>query len=179
MATRAPTTLEQHLGDSRDRYLGFVRSKIADPELAEDVLQDAIVNALRAAPEIEGDQRLASWFYRVLRNAVVDAYRRREVRGRRAAPLDGFDVAEPTEADDAALCECLRPLIASLKPEYADVLTSVDLGQEAPGEFAARARISPESVKVRRHRARKALRERLLETCRLCADHGCLDCTCS
>ena len=45
-------------------------------------------------------------------------------------------------------------------------------------QFAARHGISLDNVKVRRHRARKALRERLVDTCRLCADHGCLDCTC-
>jgi len=31
---------------------------------------------------------------------------------------------------------------------------------------------------VRLHRARKALRERLTASCRACAEHGCLDCSC-
>ena len=38
--------------------------------------------------------------------------------------------------------------------------------------------ITPNNLKVRRHRARRALRARLEETCRICAAHGCLDCTC-
>lgn len=34
------------------------------------------------------------------------------------------------------------------------------------------------NLRVRHHRARQQLRERLEQTCRLCAKHGCLDCTC-
>jgi len=38
--------------------------------------------------------------------------------------------------------------------------------------------ITPNNLKVRRHRARQQLRERLEEVCRTCAKHGCLDCSC-
>jgi len=31
---------------------------------------------------------------------------------------------------------------------------------------------------VRLHRARAALREKLVRSCRTCAEHGCLDCSC-
>jgi RNA polymerase sigma-70 factor (ECF subfamily) len=177
--TPVPTPIELHLAGARDRYLRFVRGKIRDPELAEDVLQDAILNALRADPGIDDDGRLAAWFYRVLRNAVIDAYRRRDTRARHAAALEGFDQAEPTEADSAALCECFRALVPGLKPEYAEVIDALDLKEEPVAAFAARTGITPENLKVRRYRARRALRARLEETCRLCAPHGCLDCQCN
>jgi DNA-directed RNA polymerase specialized sigma24 family protein len=89
--TRTP--VEEALSAGRSRYLAFVRRRIADPDLAEDILQDSLLRALRAAPDIGDHDRIAAWFYRVLRNAVVDAYRRRDVQGRRTERLgEGFEL---------------------------------------------------------------------------------------
>lgn len=178
-ATPVPVALDQALAAARAKYLAFVRRRIADPDLAEDVLQDALLRAIQSAPAIEDEDRLSAWFYRVLRNAIVDAYRREAVRGRRNAPLpDAFEVETPDATDDRELCECFRLLLPQLRPEYAAVLETVDL-DETPLEAAAgRLGITTNNLNVRRHRARQALRQRLEETCRLCAAHGCLDCTC-
>lgn len=180
MTTPTPTTAEQHLAGARDRYLRFVRSRISDPDLAEDVLQDALLKALVAAPDIEDEERLSAWFYRVLRNAVVDAYRRRDVRQRRTEDLDeALPLAEPQQDDELALCECFRDLLPLLNDDYAEVLRALDLGEEEPAAYAARMGITIANLKVRRHRARRALKARLQETCLLCSDHGCLNCTCN
>ncbi|HET7768448.1 MAG TPA: sigma factor, partial [Chloroflexota bacterium] len=77
---------------ARERFLAFVRSRISDPDLAEDILQESLLKAVRAAPAVDDDQRLAAWFYRVLQNAIVDAYRRRAAETARGAPLDGAAV---------------------------------------------------------------------------------------
>ena len=84
--------------------------------------------------------------------------------------------AEPE--DDAELCACFERLVPTLKPEYADLIQAVELGHEAPEQMAGRLGITSNNLKVRRHRARQALRRKLEETCRACAEHGCLDCTC-
>ena len=64
------------LVDAREQFLGYIRKRIQDPELAEDILQDSLLRAMRAAPELRDEERLIPWFYRVLQNAIVDAYRR-------------------------------------------------------------------------------------------------------
>lgn len=174
----------QALLEGRDRFLAYVRSKITDPELAEDVLQESLLKALRAAPELKDEERLVPWFYRVLQNAITDAYRRRAVERQRSVALEveGLGEAEPAdeiaEADEAVLCECFRELVPTLRPEYAEVLDAIELGSEAPEAAARRLGITANNLKVRRHRARQALRRRLEETCRVCAEHLCLDCTC-
>jgi DNA-directed RNA polymerase specialized sigma24 family protein len=76
------------------------------------------------------------------------------------------------------LCECFRELIPTLKPEYAALIERLELAEGDPAEVAGELNISRNNLKVRRHRARQALRERLEQTCRLCAEHACLDCTC-
>ena len=151
---------------------------MADPELAEDILQDSLLHAVRAAPELRDEDRLLPWFYRVLQNAIIDAYRRRGVEQAHVVAADLPDVAAEPE-DDPELCACFERLIPTLKSEYAELIRSVELGNEPPTATAARLGITPNNLKVRRHRARQALRQKLEETCRTCADHGCLDCTCA
>ncbi|MEZ4503044.1 MAG: sigma-70 family RNA polymerase sigma factor [Dehalococcoidia bacterium] len=164
---------------AREGFVAFVRARIADPELAEDIVQDALEDAIGALDGLRDEDVLVPWFYRILRNRIVDAYRRRAVRNRHAAALpDEFDRAEDMAPDDEqALCGCFRALVLTLKPEYAAVIES-ELASEPPSTTAKRLAITPGNLKVRRHRARKALRTRLEETCRVCSAHGCLDCTC-
>jgi RNA polymerase sigma-70 factor (ECF subfamily) len=90
---------------------------------------------------------------------------------------DDFDAAEDNEAT-SVLCECFRSLLPSLNPDYAEIIEVLDL-QDAPTTVTAeRLQLSPSALKVKRHRARQALKRRLEETCRVCAQHHCLDCTC-
>ncbi len=135
---------------------------------------------MQSADTLRDGDRVVPWFYRILRNAIIDAYRRRDVRQRRTVPLDDeIDLPEaPIDADERRLCECFRALIPTLKPEYADVLEAVELQQQPTEVATARLGITANNLKVRRHRARQALRERLELTCRTCSVHGCLDCTC-
>jgi RNA polymerase sigma-70 factor (ECF subfamily) len=72
----------------------------------------------------------------------------------------------------------LGELIPTLKPEYAELLARVELGGESLQEAAKTIAVTPNNASVRLHRARQALKRRLEETCRACATHGCLDCTC-
>lgn len=178
----------QHLGETpttaalnrpRARYLAFVRQRISDPDLAEDILQEALLRALRAAPDVQTDDQLAAWFYRVLRNAIVDTYRRRGVQARHTTPLhDDLELPDLSESDERSLCDCFRALLPALRPDYATVLSAVDLDGRRPAEVAGELGLTTNNLNVRRHRARQALRELLETTCRVCADHGCLDCTC-
>jgi RNA polymerase sigma-70 factor, ECF subfamily len=171
------TGIEERLLDARDQFLGYIRKRIDDPELAEDILQDSLLRAIRAAPDLRDEERLIPWFYRVLQNAILDAYRRRGVERVHLVVTDAPEIAAEPE-DDADLCRCFERLIPTLKSEYADVIEAIELRRESPDVAAERLGITPNNLKVRRHRARQALRRKLEETCRTCADHGCLDCTC-
>jgi RNA polymerase sigma-70 factor, ECF subfamily len=172
-----PPELQQALLESRDRFLGYVRKRVDDPELAEDILQDSLLRAVQAAPSLRQEDRLVPWFYRILQNAIIDTYRRRGVASQRQVTLEGVDLADEAE-EEALACACFEPLVATLKPEYAELIRAVELGSETPEAAARRLGVTPNNLKVRRHRARQALRQRLEQTCRTCAEHGCLDCTC-
>lgn len=167
--------LEPLLGQ-RQKLLAHVRARVSDPDLAEDLLQESLLKALRAA-SLREEEKLVPWFYRILNNAIIDSYRRRGAEARSIERYARqFDTMEPE--DEAALCACFRELLPTLKPEYAVLIEELELKEGDVAEVAERLAITRNNLKVRRHRARQALRRRLEETCRLCARHGCLDCSC-
>ena len=63
--------------EDRKQFLGFVQRRVSDPALAEDILQAAYMRALQHEGELAEEESVVAWFYRVLRNAVIDSYRRR------------------------------------------------------------------------------------------------------
>lgn len=172
--------LVQHLLIHRDTLLAYVRRKVSSHDLAEDLLQDSLLKALRAAPGLRDKDRLLPWFYAIVDNAITDSYRRGAVASRVFTPFDQspHDPAAPDAEEEQFLCECFRALLPTLKPDYADLIESLDLRGEEPARAAHRLGLSSDTLKVRRHRARRALRKKLEEACRTCARHGCLDCDC-
>ncbi|HEX8386733.1 MAG TPA: sigma-70 family RNA polymerase sigma factor [Rubricoccaceae bacterium] len=171
--------LDDHVRRERAGLLAFVRSKLDDPDLAEDVLQDSLLRAVRGAPELRDDEKMTSWLYQVVRNAVTDTYRRRATSARHhdTYEADVRAAAEMTPEDEARACACLLTLVPALKPEYAAVVEA-DLSGADEGDLADRLGITKNNLKVRRHRAHRQLRERVEQTCRSCAAHGCVDCSC-
>lgn len=162
----------------RGKLLGFIRKRVDDPDMAEDVLQEGLLKALRSAGDLRDEERLVPWFYRILNNAIIDTYRKRSAETRY---LEAYGREVDQELDtvtQSEICACFRELLPSLKPEYAEVIDRLELQPGDPQALARELNVQPNNLKVRRHRARQALRQRLEETCRTCAVHGCLDCTC-
>jgi RNA polymerase sigma-70 factor (ECF subfamily) len=168
-------TIEE-LALSRRRFLAFVRRQVSDEARAEDILQTALTRAVAGLPSLRQQERLLPWFYAILRNAITDSYRQ---NSRREVPLPADLDLEQEQYQEQRVCECFQPLLSTLKPEYATVIQALDLEGEPAATVAARLGVRPDNLKVRHHRARRALRRKLEQTCRVCAEHRCLDCTCS
>ena len=168
------------LVENRQRFVAFLEKRVGDRALAEDILQDAFARTLDKVASVP-DDALVPWFYTTLRNAVVDRYRRDQSRNR---ALEGFshelDRRRDAESDlDREICACVTRVASTLKPEYAEALARIEVGGASLKEYASEAGISPNTAGVRVHRARQALKTRLAESCGLCAEHGCIDCTCA
>jgi RNA polymerase sigma-70 factor (ECF subfamily) len=164
------------------QFINFLSARVGSREDAEEILQDAFVRSLQKGGDVRDDENAVAWFYRLLRNAVTDHYRRKDA-GRRALESyarEARDVDGGVDADlERAVCACVNDLIPNLKPEYAELIRRVDLGGAEVAGVASGLGITPANARVRLHRARTALRRELERSCRTCATHGCLDCTCS
>src|SRR5262249_5101633 len=143
------------------------------------ILQEAFARGLDKLPEFGSEESAVAWFYRVLRNAVFDHYRRAGTGERALAALAReLESNEPDLDMRNAACQCVKRLADTLRPEYADILRRVEVDGVSVQDFARESGISANNAGVRVFRARQALRKRVVQSCGTCAEHGCLDCTC-
>jgi RNA polymerase sigma-70 factor (ECF subfamily) len=174
----SPDAVAKLVGEHRN-FLAFLERRVESRAAAEDILQSAFVRSLERGAGVQNESVVA-WFYRVLRNAVIDHYRRRDSSSR-AAEAWGREL-KSIQAQDAQLrheiCQCVSGLVMTLKPEYRDALSIVDLENGKLSDLAQHCGITPENAAVRVHRARNALRRRVEQACGTCAEHGCFDCDC-
>ncbi|MBA3883211.1 MAG: RNA polymerase sigma factor [Chthoniobacterales bacterium] len=160
-------------------FQSFARGRLHDEQLAADAVQESLLRALRSDRTPSPQGNVVAWFYRILRNVLTDLHRRRTAQ---VNALERFANDESNDITDDELhkqaCACFHGLMPTLKPEYARVLQLADLDGRPTDEVAEQIGISRSNLKVRLHRARKQLRDRLERTCQACATHGCLDCHC-
>jgi hypothetical protein len=83
---------------------------------------------------------------------------------------------EPEPSLKGEICQCVSGLLDTLKPQYRQALTRIDLEEGSWADLGEEAGITANNAAVRVHRARKALRSQVALACGACATHGCLDC---
>ena len=177
---KAPEVLRV-LVDNHTRFLAFLERRVGSRDVAEDILQEAFVRSLDRVDTIRKADSAVAWFYRVLRNAITDHFRRQEVRDRALNQVSaeaGEEAATADEELEAVVCACVMDLVDTLKPEYAAAVRKVDLEGMSVRGFAEESGITPSNAGVRLHRAREALRRQLARACGTCVTHGCFDCQC-
>jgi RNA polymerase sigma-70 factor (ECF subfamily) len=175
MADRVSTVLAPH----HERFLRFVRSKVGSDAAAEDILHSAYVKAAERAADLESPESAVAWFYRILATGTADHFRHvsRERRAVEAFEKEA-EVADP-QPTPTKVCGCVSQVLPTLKPEYTEAISSVDVDGVRVEQLAAAVGITPNNASVRLHRARAALRKRVEAVCGACADTGCVDCSCS
>lgn len=164
--------------EQRGAFLSFLLKRTTRAE-AEEILQTTFLKALEHADELRREVAAVAWFYRLLRNALVD-HQRRVTRER--AQLDDaspVDVAAPEVEPPSQPCRCVGALMPRLPAEHAELLDRVELRGQRVIDAAHELGISPNHAAVRLGRARRALRLRVEHTCGSCAAHGCFQCSCS
>ncbi|MFN3751115.1 MAG: sigma-70 family RNA polymerase sigma factor [Thiobacillus sp.] len=162
--------LAQAMVESRRALLAYLRRQVGDAALAEDLLQDVFVKALTAKPAPDNPD---GWLRTVARNTVADYFRRL----RATEPLSD-DAPSPPPADTLAhegLATCLRPLAATLPPRYRDTLLALEFGDRTVRDLAEAESVSLSAIKSRAARARRMLRERVLDCCRVDFAAGLVD----
>lgn len=141
---------------------------------AEDVLQETFINAFKAIDKFEGRSGLGTWLYRIAHNAAMMRLRKSQnyilsveetlvETESSLVPKQLFDWCCLPEQDfesDEVQSE-LEQAIRELPEIYKTVFILRELEELSTQETADTLDISPAAVKVRLHRARLWLRERL------------------
>ncbi|MHC4452099.1 MAG: RNA polymerase sigma factor [Planctomycetota bacterium] len=140
---------------------GFMRRDLWSPEDARDLTQQAFLQLHRSRHDFRGDGNLRSWLMTIARNLKFDYMR--QVRRRPPAatiedPESGPEVADESQRRLLAR-DALEHAIARLPENQQDVIRLYWFEHLPYAEIARKLDASESAVKVRAHRAYKALRE--------------------
>jgi RNA polymerase sigma factor (sigma-70 family) len=160
------------------KFMSFLAARVEDAATAEDILQSAYIKAVEHGSEIRKNESSVAWFYRILRNAVSDHYRRGAARARAHQGFAEQAVLRHETELEQTVCACIGDVVRELKSEYRNAIEQVDLGGATVEDFARSQHTSANNASVRLHRARKAIAKKLTIVCGACSEHKCLDCTC-
>jgi RNA polymerase sigma-70 factor (ECF subfamily) len=146
-----------------------VRSILPSDEEAEDVMQDAYVRAYEHLRQFAGRAQFRTWLTRIAVHEAL-ARVRRNMRFATPSPGENFD-GDPVEmlrasgrtpeeqVADSELRNLLEHAIVQLPDSYRSVFVLREIEEMSVDEVAEVLDLNAGTVKVRLHRARRALRK--------------------
>jgi RNA polymerase sigma-70 factor, ECF subfamily len=155
------------------RLHAFVSRRVRNAADAEDIVQDTFLRIHRHLAQVRAVDRLAAWVFQVARSALVDHFRRQR------PPSDAMsedhessampDAARSAESpsDFAELAACLAPMIESLPPADREAIDLSEIKGLTQREASTRVGVTLSGMKSRVQRARRKLKEMLLDCCRI------------
>ena len=146
-----------------DSLLSFIRHRVGDPDLAEDILQDVFVKIHCRLDTLQEADRVQSWLYQIARRTIIDHYRTHKT----AEPLPDDLPREPDHGDEAwqQLEKCVRPMIELLPESYRTAVLLSEIHGLPLKEVATQLGLSLPGVKSRVQRGRVKLKETFLKCC--------------
>lgn len=155
------------------QMLAVARRLLSHEDDAREVVQDAFLSAFRAVASFEGGSKLSTWLHRITVNAALMKLRQR--RRRHEEPIDAYlpgflddgHQARPAEDWRRSAQEILSSredrqfvldCIEHMPDSYREVLKLRDIEELSTQETAELLGLETNTVKVRLHRARQALR---------------------
>ncbi|MDP1635297.1 MAG: sigma-70 family RNA polymerase sigma factor [Gallionellaceae bacterium] len=142
----------------------YLRHRVADPHLAEDLLQEVFVKAMQQGKDFCSLDNARAWLFQVARNALVDHHR----LGREVVELPE-DIPQPEQTHEPiqALGACVKRVLSELSPEDRDIIEQCDLEGVKQKDYATKHGLSLAAVKSRLLRAREKMRARMSAACQV------------
>ena len=159
-----------------EQLRGFVRSKVSNDKIAEDVLQDIFMRIHKGIGDFRHEGRLQSWVFGIARRAIADHYRKRERNREQPAGTD-VSTEEGEKADlnlnqydgehdvHEEVLSWLIPMIDELPDKYGKPLRMADVEGKKQKEVAEHLGLSLSGAKSRIQRARQKLGKVLAACC--------------
>ncbi len=159
----AAAQIETTFREEHGRVLAALISQLGDFTLAEDALQDALVNALERWAVDGVPRNPGAWLMTAAKRRAIDRLRRAATQERHAVILDPFEVEDEPEMDESLPDERLKLMFTCCHPALAleaqVALTLHTLGGLSTPEVARAFLVSESTMAQRLARARKKIRD--------------------
>jgi RNA polymerase sigma-70 factor (ECF subfamily) len=166
------TSAFQTLWTQHERELRrWLLARAPDAAEVDDILQDVLMKCLRQGPALAAIQQPRAWLFEVTRNTLTDRLRR--MHPTTPLPDDVHELpapqAVPEPLDDLAQA-CLPRVLGELEAQDREAIELCDLQGMPQADFARLKGLSLPAAKSRVQRARRRMRERMVQACQVSLD---------
>jgi len=155
-----------------NRYQAYVFTlvlrMVKSREDAEEVAQDVFVKAYRSLADFRGESKFSTWLYTIANTTSITFLRKKKLD---VHSLDNEKVFEVADSKDSGLranlveqksrVNMVNEAIAMLSPDDAEIITLFYKAEQNLEEISRVLRLETNTVKVRLHRARTRLKEKM------------------
>jgi len=170
----------QWLADHGDVLFRYAVRRVVSREVAEDLVQDTFVAAIRGKDRFEGRASVQTWLVGILRRKIIDYIRRQSVerkakgireeseselrsffssKGHWRKSVKSWPIDPQKSLEDAEMLQILRECCRKLSPPMSHAFQLREMDQLSTEEVCKLLGISSSNLGVRLHRARLLLRE--------------------
>jgi RNA polymerase sigma-70 factor, ECF subfamily len=164
-----------------DSLYGAALRMTRNPQDAEDLVQETMLRAYRAFDRFEAGTNLKAWLFRILTNAYINTYRKRQREPQKvsADEVEEFDLYQELKSHDtqfeatpesivldSLVDSDIIDAIEDLPEQFRLAVVLSDIEGFSYAEMAEIMDVPMGTVMSRLHRGRKALQKRLWELAR-------------
>ncbi len=162
----------QHFAELVKRYQNFVFTIILrytdNREDAEEISQDVFVKAYRNLADFRGDSKFSTWLYTIANTTCLTFLRKKKLTIHSLDNERVFELADGQESgfranqvEQKSRFQMLHQAIQMLSPDDARIITLFYKGEQSLEEIGQIMGLEPNTVKVKLHRARGRLKDKL------------------
>jgi RNA polymerase sigma-70 factor, ECF subfamily len=136
-------------------------------EDAEEIAQDVFVKAYRSLADFRQDSKFSTWLYAIATNTCITFLRKKKIKTHSLTNEKIFELASSTdvingnETEHKSKVELMNKAIRLLNADDATIITLFYKGEQSLEEIGQIMGISSNTAKVKLHRARQRLKEKL------------------
>jgi RNA polymerase sigma factor (sigma-70 family) len=157
-----------------DRYQSYVFTltlrMIKNREDAEEVAQDVFIKAYRYLADFRGASKFSTWLYTIVNNTCITFLRKKKLETHSLDSEKIFEAADNLDSgmranqiEQKSRMAMVNNAISLLGPDDAQIITLFYKAEQSLEEIAAILRLETNTAKVRLHRARARLKEKMQE----------------
>lgn len=162
----------QHFADLVNRYQNFVFTitlRYTDSrEDAEEISQDIFIKAYKSLADFRGASKFSTWLYTIVTTTCITFLRKKKIQTHSLDNEKVFEVADSVDSgmranqvEQKSRANMVNEAIKMLNPDDAKMITLFYKGEQSLEEISQILGIEPNAAKVRLHRARQRLKEKM------------------
>lgn len=151
----------------------YIKNRVANEQDCDDILQEVFIKIYNNIDSLKNDSKIHAWIYKITRNTIIDFYKRSDKKLLNSELLENLrDYKEEEMSANTEIASCLKVMVNNLPDIYKEAIFLTEFQNLTQRELSEKTGITISGAKSRVQRARKMLKQMLLECCQLEMDRS-------